>query len=93
MNNAVKMSEKELQEELQKLLQMGEEDDGEEVFSSMLDDLIYLASLLDLQGSLCSVALICGDRLPGDAWDLGRMIQAETEQILQKWERYAEPTI
>lgn len=93
MNNTVKMSEKELQEELQKLLHMGKDEDGEEVFSSMLDDLIYLASLLDLQGSLCSVALICGDRLPRDAWELGRMIQEETENVLQKWELYAEPTI
>ena len=82
-----------MQEELQKLLHMGKDEDGEEVFSSMLDDLIYLASLLDLQGSLCSVALICGDRLPRDAWELGRMIQEETENVLQKWELYAEPTI
>lgn len=93
MNDTVKMNGNELQEELQRLLRMGTEEDGEEVFSCMLDDLIYLASLLDLQGSLCSVALICGDRLPGDAWELGRMIQEETEQVLQKWELYARPSI
>ncbi|WP_277406678.1 hypothetical protein [Lacrimispora xylanisolvens] len=93
MMQNTKMNESEWPEELQALLEMGAKDDGEEIFSCMLDDLIYLASLLDLQGSLASVAMICGDRLPEDAWELGKMIREQTDQVLRKWELYAEPSM
>lgn len=91
--NTEKMNESEWSKELQNLLEMGADEDGEEIFACMLDDLIYLASLLDLQGSLASVAMICGDRLPEDAWELGRMIREQTDQVLEKWELYAKPSM
>lgn len=87
------MNESEWSKELQRLLEMGADEDGEEIFACMLDDLIYLASLLDLQGSLASVAMICGNRLPEDAWEFGRMIREQTDQVLEKWELYAKPSM
>jgi len=93
MVHAEKMNENQLLEELQKLLEMGTKEDGEEIFSYMLDDLIYRAALLDLQGSLLSVTKTCGDRLPEDAWELDRMIREQTEQVLEKWELYAQPSM
>ena len=51
MVHTVKVKREDIPKELQMLLENGKDSNGEEVFSHMPEDLIYLAALVDI--SIC----------------------------------------
>ena len=51
MVHTVKVKREDIPKELQMLLENGKDSNGEEVFSHMPEDLIYLAALVDMQSS------------------------------------------
>lgn len=52
MVHTVKVKREDIPKELQMLLKNGKDSNGEEVFSHMPEDLIYLAALVDMQSSM-----------------------------------------
>ena len=52
MVHTVKVKREDIPKELQMLLENGKDSNGEEVFSHMPEDLIYLAALVDMQSSM-----------------------------------------
>ena len=52
MVHTVKVKREDIPKELQMLLENGKDSNGEEVFSHMPEDLIYLAALVDMQSYL-----------------------------------------
>ena len=93
MVQTVKVKKEDLPEELQMLLEKGKDSDGEEIFSRMLDDLIYLAALVDVQSSMLHLMMLQEVSLPPEAWKFAAAIPKMTDSVLEKWERYAEPSV
>lgn len=92
-NFTVNMKEKDLPEEWKALLEMYAQGDGEEVFSSMLDDLLYLAALIDLQSDYIKLMELRAGAVPVGFSNFPREVKHQAEEILIKWEDYAQPTI
>ena len=83
--------EKDLPEEWKALLEKGKDSNGEEVFSEMLDDLICLAAISDMQGAMLRFLMLQTD-IPQEMWEYSAELMEMVDQVLQKWERYAQPS-
>ncbi len=59
----VNIDEKDLPEELKMLLDMGKDGNGEEVFGYLMDDMLYLAALIDMQCDFLRIAKLQGGKL------------------------------
>ncbi len=88
---AFDVEEKDLPEEWKALLEKGKDSNGEEVFSEMLDDLICLAAISDMQGAMLRFLMLQTD-IPQEMWEYGAELMEMVDQVLQKWERYAQPS-
>ena len=88
---AFDVEEKELPEEWKALLEKGKDSNGEEVFSEMLDDLICLAAISDMQGAMLRFLMLQTD-IPQEMWEYSAELMEMVDQVLQKWERYAQPS-
>lgn len=88
---AFDVEEKDLPEEWKALLEKGKGSNGEEVFSEMLDDLICLAAISDMQGAMLRFLMLQTD-IPQEMWEYGAELMEMVDQVLQKWERYAQPS-
>lgn len=88
---AFDVEEKDLPEEWKALLEKGKDSNGEEVFSEMLDDLICLAAISDMQGVMLRFLMLQTD-IPQEMWEYGAELMEMVDQVLQKWERYAQPS-
>ena len=60
MVHTVKVKREDIPKELQMLLKNGKDSNGEEVFSHMPEDLIYLAALVDMQSSMLHLLMLHG---------------------------------
>ena len=80
---------KEICEELNKLLKADQEGDGEEIFACMMDDLIYFASLMDVQSSMLRLLILNEKRMPKEMWEYSQKIKEQIDQTMEKWELYA----
>ena len=58
MVHTVKVKREDIPKELQMLLENGKDSNGEEVFSHMPEDLIYLAALVDMQSSMLHLLML-----------------------------------
>ena len=69
------------------LLEKGKNSNGEEVFSEMLDDLLYLAELIDFMGitSCLAARRTLSERLTDKLTD---SIAGLADEVLEKWENY-----
>ncbi|CUX33113.1 hypothetical protein [Clostridium sp. C105KSO13] len=83
------IEKKERCEELNKLLNADREGDGEEIFACMMDDLIYFASLLDVQGSMLRLLMLNEKKMPKEMWEYSQKIKEQIDQTMEKWELYA----
>lgn len=83
------IEKKERCEELNKLLNADQEGDGEEIFACMMDDLIYFASLLDVQGSMLRLLMLNEKKMPKEMWEYSQKIKEQIDQTMEKWELYA----
>lgn len=90
MANTTQMDAKEI-ERLLEFLEEGEDADGEETFSKMLDDLLYLAALMDTQNCLLRLALSGGVQTPESLEEFAQELMGMADQVLEKWEVYAQP--
>ncbi len=88
---AFDVEEKDLPKEWKALLEKGKDSNGEEVFSEMLDDLICLAAISDMQGAMLRFLMLRTD-IPQEMWEYGAELMEMVDQVLQKWERYAQPS-
>lgn len=88
---AFDVEEKDLPEEWKALLEKGKDGDGEEVFSEMLDDMICLAAVSDVQGAMLRFLMLQTD-IPQEMWEYSAELMEKVDQVLQKWERYAQPS-
>lgn len=88
---AFDVEEKELPEEWKALLEKGKDSNGEEVFSEMLDDMICLAAVSDVQGAMLRFLMLQTD-VPQEMWAYSAELMEKVDQVLQKWERYAQPS-
>ena len=70
MVHTVKVKREDIPKELQMLLKNGKDSNGEEVFSHMPEDLIYLAALVDMQSSMLHLLMLHGNPLPPEAWKI-----------------------
>lgn len=82
-----------LLEELDELLDAGTDSDGEEVFSCMLDDLLYFSELIGLQARLFHLLQLRGGRLPQEIRDLAEDIPELATAVLEKWSLYTDTLI
>ena len=57
----------------------------------MLEDLIYLAALVDMQNSMLHLLMLHGNPLPPETWKFAASIPKMADAILEKWEEYAQP--
>ncbi len=89
---AFDVEEKDLPEEWKALLEKGKDSNGEEVFSEMLDDLICLAAISDMQGAMLRFLMLQTD-IPQEMWEYGAELMEMVDQVLQKWERYTQPSV
>ena len=69
------------------LLEKGRDSNGEEVFGEMLDDLLYLAELIDFMGITSCLAArgTLSERLTDKLTD---SIAGLADEVLEKWENY-----
>ena len=69
------------------LLEKGKDSNGEEVFGEMLDDLLYLAELIDFMGitSCLAARRTLSERLTDKLTD---SIAGLADEVLEKWESY-----
>ena len=69
------------------LLEKGKDSNGEEVFGEMLDDLLYLAELIDFMGITSCLAArgTLSERLTDKLTD---SIAGLADEVLEKWENY-----
>ena len=69
------------------LLEKGKDSNGEEVFGEMLDDLLYLAELIDFMGITSYLAArgTLSERLTDKLTD---SIAGLADEVLEKWESY-----
>ena len=74
MVHTVKVKREDIPKELQMLLKNGKDSNGEEVFSHMPEDLIYLAALVDMQSSMLHLLMLHGNPLPPEAWKFAASI-------------------
>lgn len=88
---AFDVEEKDLPEEWKALLENGKDSNGEEVFSEMLDDLICLAAISDVQSAMLRFLMLQTD-IPQKMWEYSAELMEMVDQVLQKWERYAQPS-
>lgn len=88
---AFDVEEKDLPEEWKALLEKGKDSNGEEVFSEMLDDLICLAAISDMQAAMLRFLMLQTD-IPQEMWEYSAELMEMVDQVLQKWERYAQPS-
>lgn len=89
---AFDVEEKDLPEEWKALLEKGKDSNGEEVLSEMLDDMICLAAISDVQGAMLRFLLLQTD-IPQEMWEYSAELMEKVDQVLQKWERYAQPSV
>ena len=89
---AFDVEEKELPEDWKALLEKGKDSNGEEVFSEMLDDMICLAAVSDVQGAMLRFLMLQTDVLQ-EMWAYSAELMEKVDQVLQKWERYAQPSV
>ncbi len=89
---AFDVEEKDLPEEWKVLLEKGKDSNGEEVFSEMLDDLICLAAISDMQGAMLRFLMLQTD-IPQEMWEYSAELMEMVDQVLQKWERYTQPSV
>lgn len=89
---AFDVEEKDLPEEWKALLEKGKDSNGEEVFSEMLDDMICLAAISDVQGAMLRFLMLQTD-VPQEMWEYSAELMEKVDQVLQKWERYAQPSV
>lgn len=89
---AFDVEEKDLPEEWKALLEKGKDSNGEEVFSEMLDDMICLAAISDVQGAMLRFLILQTD-VPQEMWEYSAELMEMVDQVLQKWERYAQPSV
>ena len=89
---AFDVEEKELPEEWKALLEKGKDSNGEEVFSEMLDDMICLAAVSDVQSAMLRFLMLQTD-VPQEMWAYSAELMEKVDQVLQKWERYAQPSV
>lgn len=90
---ALNMDEKDLPEGWKALLEMEKDSDGEEVFACMMDDLLYLAALVDLQSDFMKIAKLRGGILPEGFGTFPEDVRHLADETLAKWEIYAQPTV
>ena len=88
---AFDVEEKELPEDWKALLEKGKDSNGEEVFSEMLDDMICLAAVSDVQSAMLRFLMLQTD-VPQEMWAYSAELMEKVDQVLQKWERYAQPS-
>lgn len=88
---AFDVEEKDLPEEWKALLEKGEAGNGEEVLSEMLDDLICLAAISDMQAAMLRFLMLQTD-IPQEMWEYSAELMEKVDQVLQKWERVAQPS-
>ena len=91
MVHTVKVKREDIPKELQMLLKNGKDSNGEEVFSHMPEDLIYLAALVDMQSSMLHLLMLHGNPLPPEAWKFAACIPKMADATLEKGEEYAQP--
>ena len=91
MVHTVKVKREDIPKELQMLLENGKDSNGEEVFSHMPEDLIYLAALVNMQSSMLHLLMLHGNPLPPEAWKFAASIPKMADATLEKWEEYAQP--
>ena len=89
---AFDVEEKELPEDWKALLEKGKDSNGEEVFSEMLDDMICLAAVSDVQSAMLRFLMLQTD-VPQEMWAYSAGLMEKVDQVLQKWERYAQPSV
>lgn len=89
---AFDVEEKDLPEEWKALLEKGKDSNGEEAFSEMLDDLICLAAISDMQAAMLRFLMLQTD-IPQEMWEYSAELMEKVDQVLQKWERYAQPSV
>ncbi len=89
---AFDVEEKDLPEEWIALLEKGKDGNGEEVLSEMLDDLICLAAISDMQAAMLRFLMLQTD-IPQEMWEYSAELMEMVDQVLQKWERYAQPSV
>ncbi len=89
---AFDMEEKDLPKEWKALLEKGKDSNGEEVFSEMLDDLICLAAISDMQSAMLRFLMLQTD-IPQEMWEYSAELMEMVDQVLQKWERYTQPSV
>ena len=89
---AFDVEEKELPEDWKALLEKGKDSNGEEVFSEMLDDMICLAAVSDVQSAMLRFLMLQTD-VPQEIWAYSAELMEKVDQVLQKWERYAQPSV
>lgn len=89
---AFDVEEKDLPEEWKALLEKGKDSNGEEVLSEMLDDMICLAAVSDVQGAMLRFLMLQTD-IPQEMWEYSEELMEKVDQVLQKWERYAQPSV
>lgn len=89
---AFDVEEKDLPEEWKALLEKGKDSNGEEVLSEMLDDMICLAAVSDVQGAMLRFLMLQTD-VPQEMWEYSAELMEKVDLVLQKWERYAQPSV
>lgn len=89
---AFDVEEKDLPEEWKALLAKGKDSNGEEVLSEMLDDMICLAAVSDVQGAMLRFLMLQTD-VPQEMWEYSAELMEKVDLVLQKWERYAQPSV
>ena len=89
---AFDVEEKELPEDWKALLEKGKDSNREEVFSEMLDDMICLAAVSDVQSAMLRFLMLQTD-VPQEMWAYSAELMEKVDQVLQKWERYAQPSV
>lgn len=93
MNQNDSIEKREICEELNKLLKADKEGDGEEIFACMMDDLIYFATLMDVQGSMLRLLMLNEKKMPKEMWEYSQKIKEQTDKTMEKWELYASTCI
>lgn len=87
------IGEKDLPKEGKEMLDMKKDGDGEEVFGCLMDDMLYLAALVDLQSDLLKIAELRGGVMPEGFDDFPESVRKLADQTLAKWEIYAQPVV
>lgn len=87
----VKKSERQkLPEELQVLLGLREEELGKDIFADIMVDLLYLATLVDLQNSILCLSMLPKGNLPEGADKFITELQDTADGIVEKWAAYVQ---